>query len=84
MVGVPEAHVAPFLPRVTLTLPVLASCREMLFLVSGADKRGILTRVLADETLPATRASLAETVWLVDAAALPERSPMASMTCPAR
>src|ERR1700716_1669875 len=30
VVGVPKAHVEPFVPRVTLTLPVLNSCREML------------------------------------------------------
>ena len=71
--GVPEAHVAPFVPRVTLTLPALNSCREMLFEVSGADKRAILTRVLTGENLPANRAhSLGETIWLVDKAALPE------------
>ena len=56
VVGVPKAHVEPFVPRVTLTLPALASCREMLFEVSGADKRAILTRVLAGEDLPAGRA----------------------------
>ena len=73
VVGVPQAHVAPFVPRVTLTLPALASCREMLFLVSGADKRAIATRVLADDTLPAAQAhSDHETVWLIDAAAMPE------------
>lgn len=72
VVGVPEAHVEPFVPRVTLTLPALASCREMLFEVSGAGKRAILTRVLAGEPLPANRArSNGETVWLVDEAALP-------------
>jgi 6-phosphogluconolactonase len=75
VVGVPEAHVEPFVPRVTLTLPALASCREMLFEVSGAGKRAILTRVLAGEPLPANRArSNGETVWLVDTAALPEDS----------
>jgi 6-phosphogluconolactonase len=68
---VPKAHVAPFVPRVTLTLPALNSCREMLFQVSGPDKHAILTRVLAGEDLPANRAqSLGETVWLVDKAAL--------------
>jgi 6-phosphogluconolactonase len=71
VVGVPQAHVEPFVPRVTLTLPALASCREMLFEVSGAGKRAILTRVLAGEPLPANRArSKGETVWLVDKAAL--------------
>jgi len=71
VVGVPEAHVEPFVPRVTLTLPALASCREMLFEVSGAGKRAILTRALAGEALPANRArSNGETVWLVDESAL--------------
>jgi 6-phosphogluconolactonase len=73
VVGVPKAHVEPFVPRVTLTLPVLGSCHEMLFEVAGADKRPILTRVLAGEDLPAGRAvSVGETTWLVDRAALPE------------
>jgi len=71
--GVPKANVEPFVPRVTLTLPALASCREMLFEVAGTGKRAILTRVLAGENLPANRAqSNGETVWLVDRAALPE------------
>ena len=73
VVGVPNAHVEPFVPRVTLTLPALASCREMLFEVSGSSKRAILARVLAGENLPASRAkSRGETVFLVDQAALPE------------
>ena len=73
VVGVPKANVAPFVPRVSLTLPTLASCREMLFEVAGADKRAILTRLFAGENLPANRArSAGETVWLVDREALPE------------
>jgi 6-phosphogluconolactonase len=73
VVGVPEAHVEPFVPRVTLTLPALGSCREMLFEVSGSDKRAILTRVIDGEDLPANRAhSTGETIWLVDKAAQPE------------
>lgn len=73
VVGVPKANVEPFVPRVTLTLSTLASCREMLFAVAGTGKRPILTRVLAGENLPAARAmSTGDTVWLVDRAALPE------------
>ena len=73
VVGVPRANVAPFVPRVSLTLPVLASCYEMLFEMAGHDKQAILTRLLNGETLPALRArSQGETVWLVDRAALPE------------
>jgi 6-phosphogluconolactonase len=71
VVGVPKAHVEPFVPRVTLTLPALASCREMLFEVAGTEKRAILARLQADKNLPANRArSAGETVWLVDGAAL--------------
>nr|WP_249166655.1 6-phosphogluconolactonase [Bradyrhizobium sp. JYMT SZCCT0428] len=73
VVGVHKANVEPFVPRITLTLPTLACCREMLFEVAGSDKRAILTRVFAGENLPATRArSSGETIWLVDQAALPE------------
>ena len=73
VVGVPKANVAPFVPRVSLTLPVLASCYEMLFEIAGHDKQPILTRLLNGETLPALRArSKGETIWLVDRAALPE------------
>jgi 6-phosphogluconolactonase len=72
-VGVPRAPVEPRVPRVSLTLPVLASCHEMLFEAAGADKRAILARVFDGEDLPANRVRAAgETVWLVDQAALPE------------
>lgn len=72
VVGVARANVEPLVPRVTLTLPTLASCREMLFEVSGSDKHAVLTQILDGEDLPAARArSLGDTVWLVDAAALP-------------
>ncbi len=73
VVGVPKAHVEPFVPRVSLTLPALGSCREMLFETSGSGKREILTRVFNGENLPANRArSAGATIWLVDTAALPE------------
>lgn len=75
VVGIAHAGVEPLVPRVTLTLPTLASCREMLFEVSGPDKRAILAQVLNGKELPAGRArALGDTVWLVDAAALPESS----------
>jgi 6-phosphogluconolactonase len=73
VVGVPKANVEPYVARVSLTLPVLACCREMLFEAAGSAKRAILTRVFSGENLPAARArSNGETVWLVDRAALPE------------
>jgi 6-phosphogluconolactonase len=73
VVGIAKAGMAPYVPRVTLTFPALASTHEMLFLVDGADKRTILSRVLSGEALPARRArSDGELVWLVDRAAAPE------------
>ncbi len=71
--GVPQAHVEPFVPRVTLTLPALAACREMLFEVAGQEKRAILDKLSQDESLPANRArSIGETVLLMDRAAAGE------------
>jgi len=73
VVGVPKANVEPFVPRVTLTFPALASCHEMLFEAAGSGKRTILTRVLGGENLPAAKArSQGETVLLLDEAARPE------------
>ncbi len=73
VVGVPQAHVEPFVPRVTLTLPPLASCREMLFEATGREKRSILAKLSQDESLPANRArSIGETVLLADQAAIGE------------
>jgi 6-phosphogluconolactonase len=75
VVGVPQAHVDPFVPRVSLTLPALASCREMLFELAGSEKRAILAKLSTDESLPANRArSLGETVLLVDQAAMGEKT----------
>lgn len=73
VVGVNEAGLEPFVPRVTLTFPVLASTREMLFLASGKGKREILARVLAGADVPAGRAyAEGDVVWLVDRDAAPE------------
>jgi len=73
VVGVPRANVAPFVPRVSLTLPSLASTHEMLFLVAGHDKQAILQQLLSGADLPASRARAAdgETLWLIDQAARP-------------
>ena len=74
VLAVPKAGMEPFVPRVTLTFPALASTREMLFLVDGTDKRNILSRVLSGEDLPANRAySDGDLVWLIDRAAAPEK-----------
>jgi 6-phosphogluconolactonase len=64
---VPEAGLAPFVPRITLTFPALASARETLFLVTGAGKQEPLRRLARGEDLPARHVrSVGRLVWLVD------------------
>ena len=78
VVGVSEAGLEPFVPRVTLTLRALASTRAMLFLVSGRGKREIVRRVLSGTDLPAARAySDGELAWLVDRDAASEHRDVA-------
>jgi 6-phosphogluconolactonase len=73
VVGVAEAGLAPFVPRVTLTFPALAATREMMFLVSGRGKRDVLNRLRCGADLPAARAyAHGDLVWLVDRDAAPE------------
>lgn len=67
VMGVTRANVPPFVPRISLTRPALASCREMMFLVSGAGKRAIFAQIRQGEPLPATQVHSDETTtWLVD------------------
>jgi 6-phosphogluconolactonase len=74
VLGIAKAGMEPFVPRVTLTFPALASTREMLFLVDSADKRAILSRVLGGEDLPAHRAYAdGELVWLIVRAAASDK-----------
>jgi len=74
-VGVPRAGAAPFVPRVTLTLPTLASSAEVCFLVAGADKAAAIARILAPlarsrPTLPAARVrSRGPVRWFLDGSA---------------
>jgi len=72
-VGVDQAGLAPFVPRITLTLPALNACREMLVLVDGADKRATLARLAAGEALPAARLDpWGDLTWIVTLEAAPE------------
>jgi 6-phosphogluconolactonase len=73
VLGVAKAGMEPLVPRVTLTLPTLASTHEMLFLVDGRDKRDILHRVFSGEDLPGARAyANGDLVWLLDRVAASE------------
>lgn len=69
--GVPEPGLPPFVPRVTLTFPALASSRSVAFVAAGADKTAMMRRALAgDHSLPSARVlSVGELVWFVDRAA---------------
>jgi 6-phosphogluconolactonase len=55
--------------RLTLTLPVLSASKLAVFLVSGAEKREALRRVLAGDDLPAARVAARRVVIIADAAA---------------
>jgi len=65
-----EAGLDPFVPRVTLTFPALASSRHTAFLAAGADKTAMLARVLAGDDLPAAHVRAAGPItWFLDKAA---------------
>lgn len=52
VVGVPEAGMAPFVPRVTLTLAAIAAARHVVFLVAGAAKAQIVAEVFGPGATP--------------------------------
>ena len=57
--------------RMTLTLAGIARARQVIFTVSGEEKRAVLQEILDGADLPAARVRADRVVWLVDRAAAP-------------
>jgi 6-phosphogluconolactonase len=70
-VGVDTPGMAPLLPRITLTLPVVTSSSEIVFLVTGEDKAEAVARALNGPPDPHAPGSLVDgpAVALLDPAA---------------
>ena len=52
VVGVPEAGLEPFVPRISLTLPAINARAQKVFLVTGADKAEAVRRAFGDAPDP--------------------------------
>jgi 6-phosphogluconolactonase len=52
VIGVPEAGLEPFVPRISLTLPALAMARQVVFLVSGGAKADAVAAAFGEGAAP--------------------------------
>jgi 6-phosphogluconolactonase len=69
---VAQAGLEPFVPRVTMTRPVLDAARTMVYLATGEEKADAVKRAFAREPSPETPASLVrgvQTIAVLDRAA---------------
>jgi 6-phosphogluconolactonase len=81
VVSVRRPREPPFVPRLTLTLPAIASSREVVFLVAGPEKAAAAAAIFrsfpeGDPRWPASLVrSAGRTVWFFDRAAASELPP---------
>ena len=66
-----DAGHEPYVKRITMTIPALESCREMIFLATGENKVDAARRAFAEEPSPQTpaglvRSKLGETLAVLD------------------
>jgi 6-phosphogluconolactonase len=60
VVGVETAGMAPLVPRITLTLPVVNASRQIVFLITGPDKAEAVSRAFSGRPDPRAPGSLVD------------------------